>query len=618
MVWPRNKSVGPTPAASVPPAKTRPASNSDPLPKSSDRNQTVSNDLDPSIAAVTATVFRDRGLDRAQPRVEDDLEMHGAENTKLGGLEDAKPTSIQLPLLTTKAPYHSVSGIGTGDPVRLKLLESQLSQSPSGLERRTTISCSQSHRSPNDLPSGRTLYRQHNRSVNSTLRKLRDMLGTLLGTQLKVQEARTSLKNYRHNVADLDGQFTRKLHMILATGPNEGVASLLELGENLVASRDEMFPKEDDYDILEDQLIRDEFELQEAITSLVPQLEASPDALFLDDQQSFFPDNIDEGLTPVSSAKGEFQRPELADYLSCLGDATLAQERLDGLRRERAHLVEEERIRSRYGLGLGEESRDFLNNFDALHEEYQRQVATAQLDLGRIKGLLALSGLNDMDPYSSNVFDDQTSVGASALPNASIESAGSFLVLDDETSGSVSPSRPPSPRDRIQDMQNPRLDPLLLADDDTSTVFPITNYGEKGTIDTATYIREWLLNRLRRSSLEVLRFRSDEQLQPHNLAKSQPRDVIVHWISQDERPNPASTQQKGRPSSTSALPTTEVERTAIRTVRSDSVVHTVDALASRLHRTGPSLRMSDIVRENVSWHANFLAQSGRFGRGAFR
>jgi hypothetical protein len=615
-LWPWNNSVDPTAAASVPPGKTRPASNSDPLPKPSDRNQTVSNDLDPSIAAVTATVFKERSLDRAQPRVEDDLEMYGAENSKLGGLEDAKPASIQLPLLTTEAPSQSLSRVGARDPVPLKLLELQLSRSPSGLERRTTISGSESHRSPNHLPSGGTLYRQHNRTMSSTMRKLSDMLGTLLRTQLKVQEARTSLKNYRHNVADLDGQFTRKLQMILATGPNEEVASLLELGENLVASRDEMFPKEDDYDILEDQLIRDEFELQEAITSLVPRLEASPDA-FLDGQQSFFPDNVDEGLAPISSTEGEFQRPELADYLSCLGDATLAQERLDGLRRERAHLVEEERIRSRYGLGLSEESRDFLNNFDTRHEEYQRQVATAQLDLGRIKGILALSGLNDMDHYSSNVFDDQTSAGAPAIPSAYIESAGSFLILDDETSGSVSPSRPSSPRDRIQDMQNPRLDPLLLADDDTSTVFPVTNYGEKGTIDTDTYIRDWLLNRLRRSSLEVLRFRSNEQLQPHNLVESQPRDVIVHWISQEERPNPASSRRKGRPSSTSAFPIIEVERPVTRTVRSDSVVHTVDALASRLHRTGPSLRMSDVVRENVSGYANFLAQSGRLGRGAF-
>lgn len=608
--------MDPTPAASVPPGKMRPARSSDPLPRPSGQDPTVSNDVDPAIPAAAASVLAEKDLETAQTGAEDDQKMSKRENSEVGSLEDVKPSPIQLPPLRTEALHGRPSSRRAGTPTEPTRLDSQFPQSLSSQGRRRTMSGSQSRRSPNDPRSGETTYRQHRRNVSKTMRELSDMLGTLLAAQLKVQEARTSLKNCRRNLADLDGQFLRKLQMILAAVPNAELASLLQLGENVSASRDEMFPIEDDYNILEDQLIRDEFELKEAITSLVPQLERSSGALLPGDQTSSLAHDAYDGLPPFWSPDGEIQHPDLGDYLSCLGDVKLAQERLDGLRRERAHLVEEGRIRSRYGLGLSQESRDFLNNFDAQHEEYQRQVATAQLELDRIKGLLALSGLKDMDPYNTNVFDDQTSAAASAVSSPYVESAGSFIILNDRASRSASPSRPPSPRDWIQGLQNPRLDPLLSAVDDTSPVFPVTDEGEKGTIDINTYIHDWLLNRLRRSSLEVMRFRSAEQLQSHGILQNQQRDVIVHWISQDERPDPTPSKRKGRPSSTSALPTREVERAVTRNARSDSVP-TIDALAGQLRWTGPSLRISDVVRENTSGHAKFLAQSGRLGRGLF-
>jgi hypothetical protein len=354
---------------------------------------------------------------------------------------------------------------------------------------------------------------------------------------------------------------------------------------------------EDDYNALEDQLIRDEFKLKEAITSLAPQLERNSGTFPPEDEIVSLVSDPDDGLAPISSPGGVIQHPGLGDYLSRLGDVKLAEERLDELRRERAHLVEEQRIRSPYGLGLSQESNDFLNNFDARHQEYQRQVTTAHLELDRVKGLLALSGLKDMDPYIINVLDDQS--------GAQVESTSSFMMLDDRPSRSALPSRPPSPRDWIEGFQNPRRDPLLSEADDASPVFPVTEKGERGTIDTKTYINEWLFNGLRGSSLDVMRFRSAERLQSQGLVQHLQRDATLHRISPDERADGASPKRRVRPSSASALPTADVERGGTRKVCSDSGMPAIDALAGRLRRTGPCLRMSDVVRENTSGHGNF-------------
>jgi hypothetical protein len=308
------------------------------------------------------------------------------------------------------------------------------------------------------------------------------------------------------------------------------------------------------------------------------------------------------------------QDPTYNEYLSRVGDMRIVQERLQELRLERMHLVEEERVRARVGLPLDYDSIRFLETFDQRHEELRGRHAAMQEELDRMRGALALTSPVFFQSFQFNEEPYLASLGAGATQQF-LETP---FVINTSDLGTAPTSTPPSPRDILREAQYPRSerpDPLLLPDDDASPAFSSENDTGRGVVSTVTFINEWLLNRLRRSTLEVWRFKSALDLEILNLDQNQLSDLVVQWWSKDEKTGEFLQRERAKAKSFSLTSGPFAESQMTRKARSDSVLHTIERSAGQVRRIQSGFRRPDAVRLDFSRHSNGLLQNEQLSTG---
>jgi hypothetical protein len=191
-------------------------------------------------------------------------------------------------------------------------------------------------------------------------------------------------------------------------------------------------------------------------------------------------------------------------------------------------------------------------------------------------------------------------------------------VINSSDLGTASTSTPPSPRDILRAAQYPRSerpDPLLLPDDDASPAFSTENDIGRGVVSTVTFINEWLLNRLRRSTLEVWRFKSASDLEILALDQNQLSDLVIQWWSKDEKAGEFLQRERAKAKSFSLTSSPFVESQKTRKARSDSVLHTIERSAGQIRRASSGFRRPDAVRLDFSKHANGLLQNEQLSTG---
>jgi hypothetical protein len=379
----------------------------------------------------------------------------------------------------------------------------------------------------------------------------------------------------------LDARFIQEVRALCANGQRSELTHLLELAESMQNLRDKFYPMEDDYNKLEDRLDVEEFELHEAESRLYERL-GSPrtSVVAADDRASVL---REEELEPqVDNLLPKDQEPAFEDYLSRIGDANIVKERLQELRRERVHLVEEERVRAKLGRNLDEEALQFLESFDRRHEELQGQYAAIQEDLAKMREKLPPSVPL---PFATTQFADESYSFGTGIIQQLIDA--STVITGSDLNTSASSNMPPSPREALAAAQLPRSDPLLLPENDTSPIFTFSDSNDQDPISTVSYINEWLLNRLRRSSMEVWRFKSAEELQALDLDGAQMRDLVIQWWSKDAKAGDFLVRERARAVSLSLTSNPGVEHQPTRGAWSDGVPHDFDRLAGRQRADGP-------------------------------
>jgi hypothetical protein len=409
--------------------------------------------------------------------------------------------------------------------------------------------------------------------VNTKRRKLRDAFERLadlrlsvLGLRVRVQEGRTALRNERDTMNTQDAELIQKLRVTYANRDINGLQYLLSDFERIQESRNSFSPKEDDHDKLEDQLNREEFDLM-GLESKIYRRNVSAQISLLDEQDLvFLEDNFGSSDSTLSTHSGPAQlSPQLHKYLSRKGDADVLRERLAELRAERAQLIEEEVVRAQVGLGLDSPSRTFLSEFDARHSALQQQLANVEEDVWRLKEAL----VEKEDVYfSSSQFEDWQTLDERAYH---FTTENFSYQLGAETSDVKGES----------DIH----DPLLLPDDDSRAVFSQSNdNSDAEAISTESYINQWLLHQLRRSSREVRRFKSAEVFSHLHLSKEQIKDLVLELWSRDSSIVDFVSSQKLAAQSLNLSVQTTRGRPPYRATYSDSALPTIQDAVLKARR----------------------------------
>jgi hypothetical protein len=422
------------------------------------------------------------------------------------------------------------------------------------------------------------------------LRHLIDKRMAILGTRLRVHESRNALRTRRENLTDMNARFSQDLRRLAASSANAELKALLSQNEGIQNYREELQLKESEYNIFEDELNRLEWDMKEEEIKVYEQLSKIRDNFPVDDIGHQSEGDVGYVASSSSTASALSRVSPLEQrWLSRIGDRNLLLEELQELRAERAAWVEEERIRLRVGAVLDEEAQHFLDTFDSRHESLKQDLIQVEADLAQLQE--TLSGQSDVF-YSSTQFDGDEEF----LEQPSIESSLGIASTDD--------SEPAS------------KDPLFLGED-AHPVFSKADLDPTQTsISTVSYINEWLLHILRRSAIEVRRFKTTEELRPLHLDREQLARLVLEWWSKDATVNTFRRARNHTARSVSAASKASEQDLTLRAARSDSIIFSVDRIARRLQDT-QSLRFGGAATTTVLRGSNVLDHSHHVSASSF-
>jgi len=294
--------------------------------------------------------------------------------------------------------------------------------------------------------------------------------------QLKLRSMRRSLRKTRDALDERENQFTQTLMAIVLDIGQKSLHSLKDDLDQLQEARNTFRSEEDEYDKLEADLVAGEYELKMDEQRLYRRIDESPM-----DQSDHEQVAVDRCRTVSSDSSMTAYRASLGvagiteRWSARLQDREILQSRLRKLDAEYHLLLNEKEMRAFAEMPLDENSEDFLR-------EYPIRSVNVQKEL--------------------EVLDQQSN--AFFLLDQFLDQ---FLDFDLDSG--------------LQEMHNPEFndgpeaetirDPLLLPDDDITLVFGESTTGNQW-IPMELFINSWLLDQLRRSMLEVHRYKSQEML----------------------------------------------------------------------------------------------------------
>jgi hypothetical protein len=431
--------------------------------------------------------------------------------------------------------------------------------------------------------------------VLTKIRQLGEKRQGLLGMRVKVQEARNSIRLKRSALAELNARILQDIQRSAALGISDGPTPSPELVLELQEVLDNLQVGEAELSATEDLLNRKEWELKEAEIEVYQSQNFQQAERLANDNTSFSEEEIVETASNSTVGAQPVRSPLETQYLSRKGDAQILNEQLLELRVRRAHFVEEERVRRAVGKTLDPEGQDFLKDFDTQHRQLQQDLFYAEEDIFKLQSMLdgerdiryTASHFDplpsDGDPLDDDALlgevsplseDGALSVDGSLYEDGSLSEDGSLgwdgslgedgapgedgtpaedgtlnhgasLSNNTSTTNDISPSKGiPLRNDASPNNVSPLsidvplsndgipADPLLLNKYAPSPRFSIiTQDPGQDKVSIVSYVNAWLLHRLRRSSLEILVFKS--YLRDMHLNGEQLRDLVLEWWPRD-------------------------------------------------------------------------------------
>jgi hypothetical protein len=335
------------------------------------------------------------------------------------------------------------------------------------------------------------------------VQELQSFRNQIQATRVKAQESRQRLKNNRETLMMNDAQVLQELRV--AFPRNSRMQSLLDKFQSVQDQRNEYHTEQDDYEKLEEQLIREEWELKTREKNLFG-IGSAHISLLGDEENTiqgndYAPDEPEESTSDISN--GLQSIPDLETELSRLLDRWRAlKEELEELKAIRAQYVDEEKKREQVGMEPIEEYQTFLS------QGYKEQRGILKEELKKTEDRIG--------KIDSIFFFD-----------AELQ----YSQFDGEDLWEL-PDRLTDPVPTI----DPETDPLLLPRYQSSTLPPppplFSVLSKQHDLPTFKdmFINEWLLHRLRTSRVEL---KSYKVLADLKASPNQFKNLVLEWWSKD-------------------------------------------------------------------------------------
>jgi hypothetical protein len=410
--------------------------------------------------------------------------------------------------------------------------------------------------------------------VQLAVRGICEKREALLGMRVKVQEDRKSIRYKRSALAELNARVLQHIQKTVAlefpTSPAPPPELLIKLQEGL----EDLQVSEAEFDATEDLLNRKEWELKEAEKEVYQSPFFEQADVPTGDSTAFIGEELADTASDSTVGAEPVRSPLEKQYLSLKGDAQILNEELHQLRAERAYLVEEDRARQAMGRSLDPESRKFLEDFDARHNQLKQDLFYVQEDMFRLQN--AISNQSDF-LYTASHFDsvqsDDVPLSVDALLGGDLPSSNGASPCVVAPTGDKTPLVDPGTTSH----------PLLLNSDAPSPRFSTVSLDlDERRLSTVSYINEWLLHRLRRSPLEILRFKS--YLRDMHIDADQLKTLVLEWWPNDEMPVIYSEARRRSRISISFTAPSGQRNVSTQTRRSDSVIVNHRRLGQRSQR----------------------------------
>lgn len=337
------------------------------------------------------------------------------------------------------------------------------------------------------------------------LSQLADTINNLAEKQLEIsskrlqaRELRIALKYKREEEGIARAELQKKLYALSAKGVPEDLQAIIPLLERTQSCSDSYLVLENEYHHVEDQLGQDEYTLSKMEQKLSSALKRLSTTIDYNDGDNLHSQRSSTSSTAISYVD---YPPLLSEYLSRVGDVNILEERLLDLDRELFDIKEQERLRFGLSIPLGEESRQFLLDYDERQSEIQADLDVAKEDVARLhakckeEGILG-GGQGDGQGYDQDIC---------------------FSVVE------------------LKNISEKDKDPLRVSEFEDNSPFFEPNNAQ--SVNTTEFVNKWILHRLRHSAMEVLQLKSDPTLQELSQAGSDSlafsRLVLSMWYKDD-------------------------------------------------------------------------------------
>jgi hypothetical protein len=313
------------------------------------------------------------------------------------------------------------------------------------------------------------------------LSQLADTISNLAEKQLEIsskrlqaRELRIALKYKREEEGIARAELQKKLYALSAKGVPEDLQAIIPLLERTQSCSDSYLVLENEYHHVEDQLGQDEYTLSKMEQKLSSTLKRLSTTIDYNDGDNLHSQRSSTSSTAISYVD---YPPLLSEYLSRVGDVNILEERLLDLDRELFDIKEQERLRFGLSIPLGEESRQFLVDYDQRQSEIQAELDMAKEDVVRLRAKCKEEGILGHGQGGGQGGDQDVCFSPVELKNMSQENK----------------------------------DPLRVSEFEDNSPFFEPNSSQ--SVNTTEFVNKWILHKLRHSAMEILQLKSNPTLQ---------------------------------------------------------------------------------------------------------
>ncbi|KGO54869.1 hypothetical protein PEX1_063160 [Penicillium expansum] len=291
----------------------------------------------------------------------------------------------------------------------------------------------------------------------------------VLAKRYRIREMRHMLRQKRDQEDDVRVVLQSKLNLITTENVYEDLAAINQTINDLQVATASCFIFENDYYRQEDELAQVEYDYNRRLETLQAILKYEGHLLA---QIEPIISDTESSSSDYTSEYGDQMVPQVADYLSMVGEVRILTERLSELETYYQVLVDQRELRERVGIPLDSGALNFL-----LRYPDKKSKIETELELAR----------HNVEAHPEHVYR-----------------SAQIAQEEDKEDEVIQHFMPKKPEDQTYN------DPLHFSEFEDSSPFFASAHSQP--VNKGTFVNRWLLHRLQHSRVEIMRFKSAPEL----------------------------------------------------------------------------------------------------------